>query len=224
MEDRERFYAACARGGAPGAQAHALMSMSVAAQARFSEVIGLHEPDVVLRRDLGILISVILDKTHKMTLNAYPRVCARYPGRFLAHDAFFPVSHYLATCAGRDESSLPVPGRPFFTKLVCRADGSYAAGTEPLDADYARALLLRFLKAADIADADALLNFSLHFARTSGFSDLANKMFLGRLLAAEAGGWAEGGCVAESYQRRTAEDLASALHISLVRVGRDLRW
>ena len=76
----------------------------------------------------------------------------------------------------------------------------------------ARALLTRFIRAARVEDVDGLPTFSLHFARSSGFNDLANKLFLGRLIAAAAGGWEEGGCVAESYQRRTAEDLACALH------------
>ncbi len=58
----------------------------------------------------------------------------------------------------------------------------------------------------------------------SGFNDLANKIFLGRLLAAEAGGWEEGGCVAESYQRRTAQDLACAIHRAMRSACRDFGW
>ena len=98
------------------------------------------------------------------------------------------------------------------------------SGEERLDDSYARALLKRFLDAGGVADADGLLNLSLHFGRTTGFNDLANKCFLGRLLAAEAGGWEEGTCVAENYQRRTAEDLGSAIYIAMVRVSRDLGW
>ena len=103
-------------------------------------------------------------------------------------------------------------------------EGRLVAGYEPLDRDFSRALLLLFFNRAGLAEPEELLHFNLHFARSTGFSDLANKMFLGRVMAAAAGGWAEGGCIAESYQRRTAEDLASAIHISLVRVCRDLGW
>ena len=50
------------------------------------------------------------------------------------------------------------------------------------------------------------------------FNDFANQLYLGRVVAAEAGGWTEGGCVAESYQRRTALDLSCSIYIELLRV------
>jgi hypothetical protein len=212
--ERERFYACCADAGDDGLLAAAIMSLSTGSQMRFTEVIGLKETDVTVVTHLGVLIAVIMDKTHKRELKPYPRVAPRLPLHFRLHDALPRVTQYLWS-VGRPAGRPPTKGAPFFTR---------AGTTEALTAPYARALLLRFLHAARVEDADGLLDFSLHFARSTGFNDLSNKLFLGRLTAAEAGGWEEGGCVAESYQRRTAEDLACAIHRNLRAACRDFGW
>jgi hypothetical protein len=142
-------------------------------------------------------------------MRPHPRVALRPPLPFRQPDALHHVQRYL-WANGRAASEEPLFSR--------------AGGRAPLTADYARSLLLRYLRAAHVVDPDGLLNFSLHFARSSGFNDLANKIFLGRLLAAEAGGWEEGGCVAESYQRRTAQDLACAIHRAMRSACRDFGW
>jgi len=56
------------------------------------------------------------------------------------------------------------------------------------------------------------------------FNDLANGLFLGRVLAAGCGGWAEGSCVAKHYERMSAADLGAAVYIQLRRVCADLGW
>ena len=177
-----------------------------------------------MRPDLGVLIQVIYSKTRHGDLKPYPRVCPRVPLHFRVHDAYPRLTLYLAECAGRSPATPPVPGVPLFTRLTRGADGRTVASSEPLTEEYTRKLLLRFLHAAHVTDANGLLDFSLHFARTTGFNDLANKLFLGRVTAAEAGGWEEGGCVAEHYQRRTAEDLACAIHRALRGACRDFGW
>ena len=214
LEERERFYASCAGGGDEGVLAAAIMSTSAGSQMRFTEVIALEQCDVTVVPALGVLIDVIRDKTHKSDLKPHPRVAPRLPLHFRHHDATPRVTQYLAA-RGQLPGAAPRVGAPFFTRV---------ATSEPLTAAYARGLLLRFLHAARVEDPNGLLDFSLHFARTTGFNDLANKLFLGRIIAAEAGGWEEGGCVAESYQRRTAEDLACALHRNLRSACRDFGW
>jgi hypothetical protein len=212
--ERERFYACCETGGADGLLAAAVMAMCTGSQMRFQELILLQRRDVDVTSALGVLIEVIRPKTQQDNLRPHPRMAPRLPLHMRRHDAFTHVQRYL-WANGRATARDPASEAPFF---VC-------AGTqEPLTATYARALLTRFLRAARVEDADGLLTFSLHFARSSGFNDLANKLFLGRLIAAEAGGWEEGGCVAESYQRRTAEDLACALHRAMRSACRDFDW
>ena len=224
LEERSRFHAACAAGGAAGLQAAAIMNLSVGTQARFTEVIRLNEDDVVLRHDLGVLVQVMRPKTQQDNLKPHPRCAPRLPLHFREFDAYHAVKLYLDEVAGRAPSTAPTAGRPFFTQLTRNAAGGLVPGTKPLTPDYARSLLLRFLAAAHVADGLNLLNLNLHFARTTGFNDLANKLYLGRVIAAEAGGWEEGGCVAESYQRRSAEDLACALHRALRSACRDFEW
>lgn len=214
LEERERYYRCCENAGAEGTLAAALMATSTSAQMRFTEVIELCECDVTVRPPLGVLIEVIQDKTHKDDLKPHPRVAPRLPLHMRAHDATPRVLLYLQS-SGKRLGSSPLAGAKFFTRSDTGA---------PLTAEYARALLLRFLRAARVEDPDGLLNFSLHFARSTGFNDLSNKLFLGRIIAAEAGGWEEGGCVAESYQRRTAEDLACAIHRNLRAACRDLGY
>jgi len=68
------------------------------------------------------------------------------------------------------------------------------------------------------------MDLTCHTFRTSGFNDLANGLFLGRVLAAGCGGWSEGTCVAKHYQRMTAADLAAAVYIHLRRNCVDLCW
>lgn len=222
-DERLRFYAACADGTLEGALAHALLSTCVAAQMRFTEAIGLHEEDVRLGEH-GLLIQVVRDKTHQSTLAPYPRACARYPPWFAAHDAMPPLQRYLTRYAGGPLSERPVRKGYFFFTQPERVDGGAArAGNRPLTPEFARALLIRYLNTAGVVNPDGLLNFSLHFARTTGFNDLANRLYLGRRVAAEAGGWAEGGCITQSYQKRTAADISSSLFISLLRVCRDLK-
>lgn len=214
--ERVLLYSACASGGAEGALAMAIVKMGVAGQMRFEEVICLWEEDVQFGEH-GILIKVVRDKTHKSTLTPYPRVCPRYPPWFKEHDAWTELRTYRARFgAGAPRGpGAPRSARPFFTKLVRDPDG-FRASEEPLDATYVRQLLMRFLREAVVGDASECLN--LHCFRSSGFNDLANKLYLGRVVAAEAGGWTEGGCVAESYQRRTALDLSCSIYIELLRV------
>lgn len=220
--ERECFYRACAEGGAEGMLAMAILVVSVAAQMRFSETITLWEQDVVFGEH-GILISVVLDKTHKTTLKPYPRVCARYPPFFSVHDAWPALHRYLKVYGPGAPMGAgpPCKKRPFFTKLV-GVGAACRSSSEPLDAPYTKGLLERFLKVS-VTDWRGALN--LHCFRSTGFNDLANRMYLGRVNAAEAGGWTEGGCVAESYQRRSALDLSCSIYIEYLRVcallGRD---
>lgn len=216
VEERVLFYSACAAGGAEGALARAIVKMGVSGQMRFEEVIGLWEEDVTFGEH-GVLVSVVRDKTHKTTLTPYPRVCPRYPPWFGVHDAWVELTTYRACFGPRAPRGLDAPRaqRPFFTKLELKADG-YRASEEPLDAPYVRRLLLRFLTGTVSGDASDCLN--LHCFRSTGFNDIANKLYLGRVAAAEAGGWTEGGCIAQSYQRRTAMDLSCSIYIELLRV------
>lgn len=216
VEERLLFYDACASGGAEGALARAIVKMGVSGQMRFEELIGLCEEDVSFGEH-GVLVSVVRDKTHKTTLTPYPRVCPRYPPWFGVHDAWVEMKSFRA-CYGPEAPRGVVaahPRRPFLTKLVLTADG-YRASEEPLDAPYVRRLLLRFLAGTVGGDASECLN--LHCFRSTGFNDIANKLYLGRVAAAEAGGWTEGGCIAQSYQRRTAMDLSCSIYIELLRV------
>ena len=214
--ERVLLYSACASGGAEGALAMAIVKMGVAGQMRFEEVICLWEEDVQFGQH-GILVNVVRDKTHQTTLTPYPRICPRYPPWFKEHDAWIEVKNFKARYgAGAPRGAGPPrAARPFFTKLVKTEDG-FRASEEKLDAPYVRELLLRFLRVAIVGDAAACLN--LHCFRSSGFNDIANQLYLGRVVAAEAGGWTEGGCVAESYQRRTALDLSCSIYIELLRV------
>ena len=216
VEERVLFYGACAAGGAEGALARAIVKMGVSGQMRFEEVIGLWEEDVTFGEH-GVLMSVVRDKTHKTTLTPYPRVCPRYPPWFGVHDAWVELNTYRACFGPKAPRGLNAPRaqRPFFTKLELKADG-YRASEEPLDAPYVRRLLLRFLTDTVGGDASDCLN--LHCFRSTGFNDIANKLYLGRVAAAEAGGWTEGGCIAQSYQRRTAMDLSCSIYIELLRV------
>lgn len=223
VAERLRFYEVCNDGSAEGALALALLTFCVASQMRWEEVIGLHEEDVTLG-DHGILIKVIRDKTHQTTLSAWPRVCARYPPWFAAHDPLIPLQRYLTRYAGGPLGARPVRrGSSFFTQLERSEEGAVRAGREPLTPAYARQLLVRYLTAANVTDANGLLKFSLHSGRATGFNDLANRLYLGRVAAAEAGGWAEGGCISQAYQRRTAADISASLFINMIRVCRDLK-
>ena len=223
LDERLRFYAACADGTAEGALAHALLALCVAAQMRFTEVIRLHEEDVTLG-DHGVLIKVIRDKTHQTTLSPFPRVCARYPPWFSKHDAMPPLQSYLTRYAGGPPGERPVrKGHHFLTQLERVDEGRMQAGGRPLTPGYSRQLLIRYLRTAGVINPDGLFKLNLHFGRTTGFNDVANRLYLGRKAAAEAGGWAEGGCIAKHYQQRTATDIAASMFIELVRVCRDLK-
>lgn len=221
VSERELFYAACERGGPEGLLAMVIVKVSVAAQMRFTETTSLWEQDVVLGEH-GVLIEVILDKTHKTSLKPFPRVCCRYPPFFGVHDANPTLQRYLKVYGPGAPRGAGAPrrDRPFLTKLV--GEGvNMRASDEELDSAYVKRLLERFFLAAGLRDVAEVLN--LHCFRSTGFNDIANRMYLGRRNAAEAGGWAEGGCVLESYQRRTAMDLSCSIYMEFLRVCALLR-
>ena len=52
---------------------------------------------------------------------------------------------------------------------------------------------------AGIPRSEGFMLLSCHTFRTTGYNDITNGLYLGRVLAAGCGGWSEGTCVAEHY-------------------------
>ena len=202
----------------------ALVKMMVAMQARASELLdgNLWAGDLVFHQ-YGVLISSVLNKCRKVSLDGTARVAPRLPQHLAQHDPLNSLHKHLMFDAGWN-LAFPADNKIVFLTPIMGPGGKWKLSNTPLSADAGRGIILKHLKLAGVAHSTNLFSFSMHFGRGAGFNLLHNSLMIDRQLCAAAGGWRHGDVIDLHYHKRSPLELAVRIRLSLMQTGALMKW
>jgi hypothetical protein len=202
----------------------ALVKMMVGMQARATELLdgALWAGDVVFHC-YGVLISSVLNKCRKATLDPVARVAPRLPEHLKQHDPLEALHRHLHRDAGW-ASGMPPHNKPVFLLPVLNSAGKWELSSTPLSAGQGREIILKYLRLAGVPHDAEVFSFSLHFGRAAGFNLLHNTLMVERQLCAAAGGWRHGDVIDKHYHTPSPLELAVRIRLEFVRLAALLHW
>ncbi len=202
----------------------ALVKMMVGMQARATELLdgALWAGDLVFHA-YGVLVSSVLNKCRKATLDPVARVAPRLPEHFKLHDPMESLHKHLFLDAGWARGA-PAHNKPVFLQPVRAASGAWELSDAPLTAEAGRSIIIKYLNLAGVAHDPKMFSFSMHFGRAAGFNMLHNTLMVERNLCAAAGGWRHGDVLDKHYHVRSPLELAVNIRMAFTRTAELLRW